>query len=394
VRNKQLTSGNLHRLPVICILVLAFLLSLTTSCQGPAPVTTRPTQVSPRIATAAGGPAGLSAAPTLRPDVALTAPATQPPATLIPSPAATAAPTLEPTATAALDPTPSPYADLTIAALANRSYGGGELQIVDTLLETDTFTRYLITYPSDGLTIYGYLNVPNEGDKFPVALVLHGYINPDAYSTVAYTERYATSLVEAGYMVIHPNFRNHPPSDSGPDPYRIGYAIDVLNLIAIIREQSEDPFGYLRRADADRIHLWGHSMGGGVALRVIAVNNAEYIRAAVLYGSMSGNEIWNYEQIRIWSNNQRGEFELAASPEMQEAISPIYHLARIRAAVSIHHSYDDQQVPVSWSEDLCRQLEELDHPVECFFYEGLPHTFNGWGDNRFMERVIDFFGRH
>ena len=101
------------------------------------------------------------------------------------------------------------------------------------------------------------MNVPNEGDNFPVALLLHGYIDPDEYETVAYTRRYADALAEAGYFVIHPNFRNYPPSDSGPDPYRIGYAIDVLNLIAIVREQSQDTLGTLRRANADDINLWG-----------------------------------------------------------------------------------------------------------------------------------------
>ncbi|MFZ0545014.1 MAG: alpha/beta fold hydrolase [Candidatus Promineifilaceae bacterium] len=305
-----------------------------------------------------------------------------------------------PTNLPTVTPTPNPYAALTIDALTSRTYGGGQIEILDILDHDVTsdkgipFTRYLFSYPSDGLTIYGYINTPDEGYKFPVAILLHGYISPDEYETVDYTERYATSLVEAGYFVIHPNFRNYPPSDSGPDPFRIGYAIDILNLIAIIREQSQDPLGYLRRADADNIHLWGHSMGGGVALRVITVNTDPYIRAAVLYGSMSGNEQWNYEKIQEWSNGERGDFELAASPEMLDAISPINYLDRITAPISIHHSDADATVPLAWSEDLCGRLQAINHPVECFTYHAVPHTFNGPGDALFMERVINFFRRH
>ena len=63
-------------------------------------------------------------------------------------------------------------------------------------------------------------DVPNEGAEFPVAIVLHGYIDPAEYDTLAYTQRYADALAEAGYFVIHPNFRNYPPSDEGPNPYR------------------------------------------------------------------------------------------------------------------------------------------------------------------------------
>jgi dipeptidyl aminopeptidase/acylaminoacyl peptidase len=317
-------------------------------------------------------------------------------ATNTPVPSATSTATASPTATNTPTATPDPYAELTIAALAARSYGGGLLDIIDELEveEGATYRRYLFTYPSDGLTIYGYINVPIEGSKFPVALVLHGYIDPAEYDVVAYTERYVNALAEAGYFVIHPNFRNYPPSDSGPDPYRIGYAIDALNLIAIIRQQSQDPTGYLRRANADDINLWGHSMGGGVALRVIAVNTEPYIKTAVLYGSMSGDEVLNYRRIGQWSSGRRGTFELDAPPETLQAISPIYHLDRIQAAVSIHHSNADDVVPVEWSVDLCARLEALSHPVECFIYENLPHTFRGWGDTVFMERVVHFFNSY
>lgn len=271
------------------------------------------------------------------------------------------------------------------------------LEIVDTLEINDSFTRYLITYPSDGLTIYGFMNVPNEGSRFPVAIALHGYIDPAAYTVVPYTRRYADALAEAGYFVIHPNLRNYPPSDSGPDSYRIGYANDVLNLIAIIRDQSQDPLGTLRRVDADDIQLWGHSMGGGIALRVITVNTEPYLRAAVLYGSMSGDEQQNYGRIQEWTNGSTGAFELAAPPQMMAAISPAGNLERIRAAVSVHHSLADDVVPADWSQQLCDQLQALHdrgergQPPDCHFYEQQPHTFRGDSDRLFMERTVRFF---
>lgn len=306
-------------------------------------------------------------------------------ATASPSPTAT----LVPTATATS--TPNPYLPYTIETLASREYGGGLLEIAETLEETETFTRYLITYPSDGLTIYGFMNVPHDGVKFPVALVLHGYIPPSDYETVAYTRRYADALAEAGYFVIHPNLRNFPPSDEGEDLFRVGLAADVLNLIAIVREQSQDPVGTLRRVNAEQMFMWGHSMGGGVALRTAVVNNAPYLRGIVLYGAMSGNEHWNYERILEWSNGRRGEFELNASEAMLAEISPIAQLDRLQTAVSIHHSDTDDIVPVEWSIDLCDRLEGLNHPVDCFIYQNQPHTFRGEVDQLFIRRTIRFF---
>lgn len=370
----------------------ATLLLLVAGCaSGPAmsggptiTVDVQPATAKPE--TTAAATKAIAATAMALPATSLPATPTAPPATNQPPPTSTA--------------TPDPYADLTIAALAARAYGGGLLEITDTLETNETFTRYEIKYPSDGLTIYGFMNVPNEGDNFPVAIMLHGYIDPGEYDIVPYTRRYADALAEAGYFVIHPNFRNYPPSDTGPDPYRIGYALDVLNLIAIIRDQSQDPLGTLRRANADEIHLWGHSMGGGVALRVIAVNNEPYLRAAVLYGSMSGDESKNYGRIRSWTNNSRGQFELNAPQETLRAISPIFHLDRIEAAVAVHHSYADDVVPAEWSEEVCALLDDLSeageipYAPECFFYDLQPHTFRGGGDTQLIERTIDFFERH
>ena len=331
------------------------------------------------------------------PTTALTPTQTRPPTatnTATTTSAATATPTNTPSPTATLTPsaTPNLYLDYTIAALAARQYGGGELEVVELLHETETWKRYLIRYPSDGLQIYGFLSVPNEGAKFPVAIVAHGYIDPAEYEVEAYTTRYTDALVDAGYLVIHPNLRNFPPSDEGDVTFRVGYANDILNLTAIILEQSQIPTSSLRRADGDQIHIMGHSLGGGAALRAITVW-PEPFRAAVLYGAMSGDERQNYEQIQQWTAGALGDFELAASPEMLAAISPAGHLDRIQAAVSIHHSNADTVVPPLWSEQTCALLQALAHPVECHFYAWQPHTFRGDGDALFMQRMIAFFER-
>jgi dienelactone hydrolase len=382
--------------PGRALALLLFLAMLLAACQ--AGITARGNPPGPLAVNAS-----TSVVPSATPPEpkSLAAPGFQPPPTYTPVIPATSAPTtvLTPVPTAGNfeplpSPTPLPYAGLFIADLARRDYGGGALEIVDTLEVNDDFTRYLITYPSDGLTIYGFMNVPNEGSRFPVVIALHGYIDPGQYHTLDYTTRYADDLARAGYFVIHPNMRGFPPSDEGESAFRVGLAVDVLNLIAIIREQSQDPTGYLRRADADDINLWGHSMGGGVVLRVITIDNSPYIRSAVLYGAMSGDERRNYEKIDEWSDGQVGDLELAASPSLLKAISPIYHLDRISAPVSLHHGAADTVVPPEWSADLCQRLQNLQHPVECYTYPAMPHTFSGASEDLFMARVIAFFDSH
>ena len=131
--------------------------------------------------------------------------------------------------------TPDPYWKYTIEYLRSRSYGGGAVEVTETNARNSAFTRYLIRYPSDGLMIYGFMNVPNGKGNFPVIIALHGYIDPTIYKTFDYTTHYADALASAGFLVLHPNLRDYPPSDKGDNLFNVGMAIDVLNLISIIK---------------------------------------------------------------------------------------------------------------------------------------------------------------
>ncbi len=288
-------------------------------------------------------------------------------------------------------PVPDPYAGLSVAELAARTYGGGAVTAHEVLARADGFTRYVISYPSDGLTIYGFMNVPDGAGPFPVVIAVHGYVDPDAYNTLDYTTRYADDLARAGFLVLHPNLRGYFPSDSGPNRFRVGMAVDVLNLVALARAWGGQP-GPLQTADPGAIGLWGHSMGGGVSLRTITVSRD--VRAAVLYGSMSGDEEQNFAKIREWSNGRRGRDELDTPEDVLARISPINFLYRITAAVSIHHGQNDDVVPVGWSIDLCARLQTLAKTAECYLYGNQPHTFTGQGDRLFVGRTIDFFNTH
>jgi uncharacterized protein len=318
-------------------------------------------------------------------------PTATPTVTETPFPTATQlfTPTVSPVPT--LSPTPDPYFAYTIQYLQSRAYGGGQIEFLELLEQNIFFRRYLIRYPSDGLNIYGFANIPSDAGPHPVIIALHGYIDPAIYNTIDYTTRYADALASAGYIVFHPNLRGYRPSDDGENLFRVGMATDVLNLIELIQSQSggTDPLG---TAAPNFIGLWGHSMGGGISTRVLTVS--QDVKAAVLYGAMSGDEQKNYEAIWGWSGNTRGIDELAIPTEALQRISPMYFFQNITAAVSIHHGTADATVPADWSVLTCEQLKSLGKNVECHYYEGLPHTFYGQGDEQFIQSSIQFFNQY
>ena len=275
--------------------------------------------------------------------------------------------------------------------MAARTYGGGTLTDRGKEGTTSGFTRNLVTYASDGLTIYGFMNTPTGPGPFPVIIVLHGYVEPSQYGILTYTTRYADALARAGYIVIHPNLRNFPPSDEGEDVFRTGMTADILNLIAIVQTQGGQP-GLLAAADPQRIGLWGHSLGGGLALRVITIS--PLIKATLLYAALSGDEQRNFDYVYRASGGRRGAVEYHTPPEMVHEISPLFHLERVQGAVSIHHGADDAGIPLFIAADLCERLQTLGKTVECFTYAGQGHIFAGRSDELLIQRSLDFFATY
>jgi dipeptidyl aminopeptidase/acylaminoacyl peptidase len=279
--------------------------------------------------------------------------------------------------------TPDPYAEWYIDSLRARTYGGGEIIIVQTLAVTRDFTRTLIAYPSDGLTIYGFMNIPRGPGPFPVVIVNHGYIDPAIYQSLTYMTRYTDPLARAGFLVIHPDYRGYGQSASGPNLFRAGFAIDVLNLIALVKT--------LPYADAQAIGLFGHSMGGGISLRVSTISPD--VKAVLLYGAMSGDENANFAKISEWRGDPNLP-ELSIPPDAIARIAPINYLADIQAPISLHHGDADATVPPQWSADLYARLIALGKDGEYFTYPGQPHTFIGDGQTLLLERAVEFFNKH
>lgn len=338
--------------------------------------------------------------------VAACAPPTQPPVevkpTLTPFQPLQNTPTPLPTATPTITPTPVPptataiplpdipeeYLPYTIAYLRNRSYGGGQIEALEVMEEKENFTRYKIRYPSDGLNIHGFVNVPKGEGPFPIIIMLHGYGRSKVPTVIGPETDTADFLANNGYLVLHPNMRGYPPSDNGDNRYRVGLAIDVLNLIALVKEQAGKP-GPLENADLTRIGLWGQSLGGGVALRVATVS--EDIKAMVLYSSISADELKNAKLFYGITKEQSYQTEMETLPEVMAYISPLNYFDTINASVKLYHSLTDDVVPPAWATETCDAMKANHIDVDCFYYIGADHTFSSGFKTDFRKTMLAFF---
>ena len=328
----------------------------------------------------------------------------------------TGTPSPVPTVTFTASPTPTieelifPF---TIAGLRQHDFKGGSVHVRNILDETDTFTTYLIDYPSDGLTITGVMQIPVGEGPFPVILMNHGFFSRSVYRSGDGTDRAAAFLAEHGYITLASDYRSWGDSDVGPSFFYSGLVTDVINLMNAIPS--------IEQADPKRIGMWGHSMGGGVTTKVIAVD--ERVKAAVLYSPVSADDA---DIIARWgpgcfgdiaqgelivgcnssdvipedlSQNMQAAYRFAASDaDTLKKIAPFYHLDLIDIPVQIHYGTDDGKfisgTPPQWSVKLTQGLRDAGRQVELLQYEGEGHSFIGqpWFD--FMTRALRFFDKY
>ncbi|MCB8926008.1 MAG: alpha/beta fold hydrolase [Ardenticatenaceae bacterium] len=325
--------------------------------------------------------------------------------TATPSPTAAAATAVPATTTIPLPiATPGPMSAYTIESLRQRDYPGGVIEIASWMADAEYFDKYAITYPSDGLTISGIMQIPKGEGPFPVIILNHGYHERDSYFSGAGTWQQAEYLNYRGYLTIAPDYRSWGSSDIGPSFFHTGLVADVMNLVASLPSIPE--------ADTSRIGMWGHSMGGGITTKVLTISDV--VKAAVLHAPNSADDAdliarWgpgclpglaecnDGEVIPVNLSLELQDAYLAAanSPEMLQQIAPIYHLAYVTAPVQIHIGLADgaepEETPPDWAPKLHAALQDADKESTLFVYPEQGHFFNGPDWNLMMRRTADFF---
>ena len=267
-----------------------------------------------------------------------------------------------------------------IEGLRKREFKGGDIKIEETLTHNNSYTSYIFSYPSDNLKIYGMMNIPEGNGPFPVIVLNHGYYNPSSFNSGDGTRTMADILVAKGYITVASDYRGHGQSEDekqGPRGHRPEFAIDVLNLIASIKS--------VEKADQNRIGMWGHSMGGEVALRTAEATNK--VKTIVLWAPTSANASDN-------ANFYGGRHNPNTNNPELDGVSPINYLKYISAPISLHQGSVDVEVNPMWSKDLRDALRTEDKQVEYFEYEGQDHNFRNLGWDLISDRTIAFYDKY
>ncbi len=290
------------------------------------------------------------------------------------------------------DNSTGPIGDVSFMAIENiriKGFKPEELEIIKTIEDNKIYKSYLIAYRSEGLRITGLMNVPKGKGPLPVIFLNHGHHPFEKYSTGDGTKETADLFARNGYVAVSSDYRNYGGSDKGPELFFTGYVYDLLNLIEAVKE--------LKYVDKDRIGLWGHSMGAAVVIKTIVVRNN--IKAAAVFGSMSPDDIENYNALINWGVPLGKEIKRIFgtpenNPELYYKMSPINYFKDISAAVLIHAGEEDRITPLNWPIKLRDALIKERKLVEYYSYPDQGHILEGKAWEEAMERTLAFFDRY
>ena len=282
---------------------------------------------------------------------------------------------------------PTVHNRVSLPALMREEFRAGRIRQVEVLGETPTFTRSQVTYESSGVTVSGVLLRPRGRGPFPGIVLNHGYIEPSIYVTGQGLAREQEWLANAGFVVLHTDYRGHAASDPA-DPLdresRLGYTRDSINaVLALEREPYVDP---------DRMAMLGRSMGGGVTLNAL-VAYPDLVEAAVIYASVSSRYLDNLRHFTARSRPEAvaGLFDRfgtpGESPRFYRELSSRTFFDRISDPLLIHHGSADETCPFPWATTTQRLLQRAGVDSRLEVYRGEHHTFYPQWEASIVETV-------
>ncbi|AOS43013.1 Prolyl tripeptidyl peptidase precursor [Lacunisphaera limnophila] len=249
----------------------------------------------------------------------------------------------------------------------------------------------------DGLVLEGYLSLPApaaDGSKPPLVVYAHG--GPWARDTWGYNSD-AQFLTSRGYAVFQPNYR-------GSTGYAKAVSKDDDFEFRKMHDDVTDGVKHLVAqglVDGKRLAIYGGSFGGYLAVAGVAFEPDLY-RCAVTFAG-----VFDWKQLvkQSWAQSDDDRFNYdrlleklgdpATQQERFQNISPIAHIAAVKAPVLVIHGKLDTTVEYQQSTRLLSELEQRKVPHEQLFFDTEFHGFSERENyQKFLTALEKFLAQH
>ncbi len=239
-----------------------------------------------------------------------------------------------------------------------------------------------IQYTSrDGLTINGYLTLPNNNSSQPYPLIVNPHGGPWARDTWHFNPE-VQFLANRGYAVLQINFRGST-----------GYGKQFLEAAfkqwgKTMQNDITDGVQYLIEkgiADKNKIGIYGASYGGYATLAGLTFTpdlyacGVDYVGVSSLFTFMSSIPPY-------WEPYLEMMYEMVGHPENDKALlassSPLLHIDKIKAPLFVAQGALDPRVKKSESDQIVEALRAKNIDVDYMVKDNEGHGFSNQ-ENRF-----------
>ncbi|ATO48965.1 prolyl oligopeptidase family serine peptidase [Brevibacillus laterosporus] len=227
---------------------------------------------------------------------------------------------------------------------------------------------FTVTYLSDTHPVKALLAIPDQNllshhkteSLLPALLYCRG-----GYKKVGRVQPLRISQMAAfGYVIVAPHYRGNEGA-SGKDEFGGAELEDVYQAYFLL---ASIPF-----VDTNRIHLYGFSRGGMMALRAAMLPNR--YASVVVWSGVSDMRLTYAERqdLRPLLKKIMGDPDVA--PQAYDSRSPVRQAEQITCPVLIIHGQVDENVGVEHATRLAKALDLHHKPHELWLVEDESHLF-------------------
>ncbi|MDN4502386.1 YqiA/YcfP family alpha/beta fold hydrolase [Alteromonadaceae bacterium BrNp21-10] len=245
----------------------------------------------------------------------------------------------------------------------------------------------------DGLVIPTLLTIPNgiEAKNLPAIMMPHG--GPESYDKNSF-DYLAQYFASQGYMVIQPQFRGSRGFGSkhlhaGRGQWGRKMQDDLTDAVLGLADNG--------KIDKDRVCIVGASYGGYAALAGAVFTPDLYKCVVSINGVADIEEMMDTEKRDYGSDHWVVAYwqDVISKGDVDEdhlaQISPINHVAKVKAAVLLIHGQYDEVVPIKQSRNMYDELDDADKDVTFLQLDKGDHHLSGAANRMQAMRAIDQF---
>ncbi len=260
--------------------------------------------------------------------------------------------------------------------------------------EQDMVPMKPVQYESrDGLTIHGYLSLP-QGQEKNIPIIVNPHGGPWVRDTWRYNPE-VQLLASRGYGVLQMNYRGS--TGYGKAFWRASFKQWGKKM----QDDISDGVQWLISegiADPDRICIYGGSYGGYATLAGVTFTPDLY-RCAIDYVGVSNLFTFMTTIPPYWKPYLDMMYEMVGHPEhdkeLMESASPVFHTDQMKAPLFVIQGANDPRVNIDESDQIVRSLRArgIEVPYLVKYNEG--HGFHN-EENRFesYKAMLGFLATH